>query len=186
MNEISDKTSANKNKAEAVKVENHTTFIKFLPVIAILSIIGFVIYLCARDNQSSNSYETYTPTYTTNSNATPLPTSTPSYGNQLESFPEKTSRWEKLEYSYKTDGKMTIALFYKNFIPRNDQIFVAATKDVIKKSFKDDATGTPSLAEHDGQSKVRIDSSKYTYYILPVKQDTGEVHSLVISRELKP
>lgn len=183
MSETSDKTNENENKAKAVKVENHAIFIRLLPLISILSICGFVIYLCSKDNQNSNDYETYTPTYTTNSNANSLPTATSNIEKQLESIPEKTSRWEKLEYSYKTNGEIAIALFYKNFIPRHDQIFVAATKDVIKKAFKDDATGTPSLVQHDGQSKIQIDSSKYAYFILPVKQDTGEVHSLIISRE---
>jgi hypothetical protein len=185
MNESTNKPNENTDGVETIKVDNRTPFNKFLPLILILSLCAFIIFLCVKCNQNTSDYVVNSAIYNPNTNAVSLSTSTPSIEKQLDSVSETTSHFGRFEYSYKTVGGVTTALFFKNFIPRDDKIFVRATKDVIKKAFEDEVTEVPLLTQHNGQNKVRLDSSKYTYFILPVKEDTGETHSLVISRELK-
>jgi len=85
-----------------------------------------------------------------------------------------------LDYKYtvmKKDGKIA-ALFQPKMLPRNDEIFIGATRKVIKQGFSEDTYKEPFLV---GKS-IMFPGSSCVYAVVPIKEDTGEVHSLVIER----
>lgn len=105
--------------------------------------------------------------------------------------PQKIEGEEKAEYngypySFKKDGSKTVALFLPRFLPRDDKIFIGATLDVIKRSYQDTANSDARLVDSPagGTSArmIRFESKKNGYLVLPVKEDTGEIHSLVVTQ----
>jgi len=105
--------------------------------------------------------------------------------------PQRNESGEKAEYSgyqysFKKEGGKTVALFFPKFLPRDDKIFIGATLDVIKRSYQDAANSDAQLVDSppDGASArmIRFESKKNGYLVLPVKEDTGEIHSLVITQ----
>lgn len=76
-------------------------------------------------------------------------------------------------------------MFTEKILPRDDTIVVGAIRDVIRRAYNEEAIGSPSLKQHRGFNKIHLEGKKSDFYVNPVKQDTGEVHSLVIEREPK-
>jgi hypothetical protein len=89
-------------------------------------------------------------------------------------------------YSYKREGDRTIAMFVKRFLPRDDTIVVGAIRDVIRRAYKEEANGSPYLVDWNANGTatraIRVDGAKSGFIVLPVKEDTGEIHSLSITR----
>lgn len=105
--------------------------------------------------------------------------------NQSESADMNEARFENYNYNYKKEGEKTVAMFPEKFLPRDDKVVVGAIRDVIKRAYNDNVTSSPSLKNRGGVNKIFIESKKSDYYVTLVKEDTGEVHSLIIERELK-
>jgi hypothetical protein len=98
----------------------------------------------------------------------------------------KESEYKGYPYSYKREGDTTVAMFVKRFLPRDDKIVVGAIRDVIRRAYKEEASGTPYLVDTTttgaATRSIRVDSAKNGYLVVPVKEDTGEIHSLTITR----
>lgn len=88
----------------------------------------------------------------------------------------------KYPFYYKREGGKTAAVFAPKLLPRDDSTVVAAIREVIKLDYREDANGNPSLTNEGGSNLIRIDSEKGRFYVLLVKEDTGEIHSFVIER----
>lgn len=114
--------------------------------------------------------------------ATPLPKPQPSVAPSVVSVPEVAAKFGPYAYTYQNYGTKTVAVFVPKFLPRDDTIVVGAIRDVIKRSYKDDASGSPGLTDLGGTKSIRIDSKAHGYLVTPVKEDTGEVNSLVIEQ----
>ena len=106
--------------------------------------------------------------------ATPIPASSPSE--------EIKADYKGYPYSFKREGDKTVALFVTRFLPRDDTIVTGAIRDVISRSYKDDAGGAPRLVDWNASRAIRVDSKTKGYIVVPVKEDTGEIHSLVITQ----
>lgn len=114
----------------------------------------------------------------------PAPSVFPSPSASLvRSEGEKEGKYMDYHYYYKIEGDTTVALFAKRYLPRDDTIVVGAIRDVIQRAYQDRTSGAPYLVETGTSGKaIRIDGAKYGYVVLPIKEDTGEVHSLTIRR----
>ena len=99
----------------------------------------------------------------------------------------KEAEYNGYPYSYKREGDTTVAMFVKRFLPRDDTIVVGAIRDVIHRAYKEEALGAPYLVDATTKGGtatrgIRVDGAKNGYIVVPVKEDTGEIHSLTITR----
>lgn len=84
------------------------------------------------------------------------------------------------QFSLTKDGDQAVAVF-SPYLPRDDRAFLRAAAAVV-------ATGFGAVLEIDGArlvgSEVVVGSADgRRYYLFPIKQDTGEVHSIRVRRE---
>lgn len=94
----------------------------------------------------------------------------------------KEASYLSYKYTYKREGEMVIAMFHQNFLPRIDSILVGASKHVIKEAFSASALGDGYLVNSGGVNVIRLDGDGHAFDILPIKEDTGEIHTLRIDR----
>lgn len=88
-------------------------------------------------------------------------------------------------YSYGRDGDTVIAMFIKKQLERDDELLIGAIGDVIRKGFGDSVISRPELVPYEEGSSVnglRVVSKTCSYMVLPVKEDTGKINSLKITR----
>lgn len=136
-----------------------------------LSIIVLSLLLGCACSQPTNTTASKPPAINS-----PSPMQTPN--EPLAGGPEKSGDYQGYAYTFKSDGAKTVALFVPKFLPRDDTIVVGAIRDVIKRAYNDDANGSPRLVDR----AIRVDSKSKGYSVTLVKEDTGEVHSLVITQ----
>lgn len=115
-------------------------------------------------------------------NTIPRPSSSP-----ITAVDMKEAEYNGYSYSYKREGDKTVAMFLKRFLPRDDTVVVGAIRDVIRRAYNDEANSAPYLVDAQTTSRtdsrgIRVDSAKSGYVVIPVKEDTGEIHSLTITR----
>lgn len=137
----------------------------------ILSIVLLSILLGCACSTATNTTVSQAPV---SNSVSPTRTTT----DPLTSVPEKAGNFQGYAYTFKSDGAKTVALFVPKFLPRDDTIVVGAIRDVIKRAYNDDANGSPRLVDR----AIRVDSKSKGYMVTLVKEDTGEVHSLVITQ----
>lgn len=133
----------------------------------------------SRSTSTSDSYSSSAQNLT-NLSATPKPSS-----KAIELKGDETkSKYLSYEFYYTKEGEKTIAIFVPTFLPRDDKIVIGAIEDVVKKSYNDRGLTNPRLvpAENGTTNLLRMDSKSNAYVTLFVKEDTGEIHSLVITR----
>lgn len=82
------------------------------------------------------------------------------------------------KYSVKREGEKSVALFYPIMIPRNDEIMIAATNKVIWHAYGEKTIGTP---KPDG-IQLRYFGETHNFMVTIIKEETGEIHTLVIER----
>jgi len=72
-------------------------------------------------------------------------------------------------------------------LPRNDAIVIGAMVDLIKKIYGKPKIVdlTPRIIRRRGINLFQFEGIDYNYLFLLIKQDTGEVHSFSLWRELK-
>ena len=142
--------------------------------------LWFVLISCNNTNQN-------VPTKISNGSANAFSQTNSNNAIQSESSEMKEAKFENYNYQYIKLGEKTVAMFTEKLLPRDDKIVVGAIRSVIEQSYEDNATGSPSLKNHGGinKMKIHIESKKSDYYVTPVTEDTGEVHSLEIEREAK-
>jgi len=102
----------------------------------------------------------------------------------------KEAEYNGYPYSYKREGDTTIAMFVKRFLPRDDTIVVGAIRDVIRRAYKEETYGAPYVVDTTTTSgtaarAIRVDGAKSGFVVVPVKEDTGEIHSLTITRVVR-
>lgn len=73
------------------------------------------------------------------------------------------------------DGQLVVT--FTDFIPRSDAAFVAAVAGLVQKIFGE---GIDAASGRLVGREVAFQSATRTYLVLPVKQDSGEIHSLTI------
>lgn len=84
------------------------------------------------------------------------------------------------QFSLTKDGDQAVAVF-SPYLPRDDRAFLDAAAAVVSKGF-----GTvlePDGARLVGSEVVVGGVDGRRYYLFPVKQDTGEIHSIRVRRE---
>jgi hypothetical protein len=85
-----------------------------------------------------------------------------------------------LDYQFtlmkKESENKAVALFQPRMLPRNDAIFIGAARQVISQAFGKEATGTPVIVGNE----IKIPSKSGAFYVFPIKEDTGEIHTLII------
>jgi hypothetical protein len=84
------------------------------------------------------------------------------------------------QYTHTRRGNTVVALFYKNFLPRDDMIFLGASDHVIKTAFGEQTIGSGSMMDYGNIKAIKMKSKNHTFAIVPFKEDTGEIHSLKI------
>ena len=85
-------------------------------------------------------------------------------------------------YSYKKDGAKTDAMFVKKFLPPDDKVVIAVIRDIIARSYGDKVDSPPRLEGSGAEQTIRIDGKTHAYIVVPIKENTGEIHSLIITR----
>ncbi len=123
-----------------------------------------------------------TPSPSIAANISPSPSPSSATGSDM-----KEAEYNGYPYSYKREGDTTVAMFVKRFLPRDDTIVVGAIRDVIRRAYKEKTHGEPYLVDTKTTGRtaargIRVDGAKNGYVVVPVKEDTGEIHSLTITR----
>lgn len=147
---------------------------------ALLSIPVLMIILCAvvTSRREPSSPISSVP-------ALPAPTKASTTPAQTIAGEEKAD-YQGFSYTFKKEGEKSVALFLPRFLPRDDAIVTGAIKDVVRRSFKDDGLSNARLVDWNASGSptkaIRMDSKTNVYFTVLVKEDTGEVHSLVVTR----
>lgn len=85
-------------------------------------------------------------------------------------------------YSYKKDGEKTVATFGAKLLPWDRDILAGAIRDIIYRSYGDRVDSAPHIEGTGSAQTIRIAGSKHQYVVVPVREPTGEIHSLIITR----
>ena len=90
---------------------------------------------------------------------------------------------DKYDYSVwrKAEDRRFVAMFYPTFLPRDDTVLIAAMYELINQTYgKHTVTNLePQLVERNGTNVIMLEGTDGDYFFLPMKEDTGEVISLV-------
>lgn len=84
------------------------------------------------------------------------------------------------EFALTKDGEQAVAVF-SPFLPRDDRAFLTAASAVVSSGFG--ATLHVDGARPVGAEVVVDGADGRRYYLFPIKQDTGEIHSIRVRRE---
>jgi hypothetical protein len=111
----------------------------------------------------------------------------PEVAGETEAALGEEGRYRAYRYTYSRDGDKTTAVFLPTMLPRgDDEAFVGAARDVIERAYGDEAYGDPVILPwrtRSGPTEVlRLDGARSTYVVVPVKEETGDVHSLVVTQ----
>ena len=153
---------------------------------ALLLATSFLLLACQPSRQPNASIHVNSPSPTAASS--PVETIKPtSPVSSVGNSDMKEAEYNGYTYSYKREGDTTVAMFVKRFLPRDDTIVVGAIRDVIHRAYKEKASGAPYLVDATttggtATRGIRVDSAENGYIVVPVKEDTGEIHSLTITR----
>ncbi len=71
------------------------------------------------------------------------------------------------------------------FLKNDDRILATALVEIVKVAYGEDAQIDlePVLEERNGVNLIRFDADSGYYYFLPIKEDTGEIHSIAFWKE---
>ncbi|MDQ3634163.1 MAG: hypothetical protein M3405_06585 [Acidobacteriota bacterium] len=152
-------------------------------LLGLLSVSCLLFNSCGSQNQRKSINESNSNSVSINSNISTQNNKVNE--NKLKNSDMKEAKFGDYNYHYKTESNKTVAMFTEKFLPRDDTVVVGAIGDVIKNAFNEEATGSPTLKMHNGINKIHIDNEKNDFYVNLVKQDTGEVNSLIIEKENK-
>lgn len=84
-----------------------------------------------------------------------------------------------LQYTLSRKGEKTVALFQPKMIPRSDVAMILATSKVINHAYGERVVGSPKLEGN----KIVYSGETYKFSVTIIKEDTGEIHTLVIDRQ---
>jgi len=160
--------------------------ISALPLLTVSVLAAALITNCTRAIAPTIS-NTPAPTVSPNAGPTVLQTTaaTISQGKSIALKPEDPdveAEFNGYAYSYKKDGQKTVATFVKKLLPPDDKVVIGATWAVIERSYGDKADSAPRLEGTGAEQVIRVDGKKHGYIVVPIKETTGEIHSLIITQ----
>jgi hypothetical protein len=93
-----------------------------------------------------------------------------------------------LDYNYEVlqkEGESKYVATFSPFLPSNDAILTGAMFTVMGEIYgKHNLTDLdPEFVAIEGVNHVRFEGTDGYYYFLPIKQDTGEIHSFIFWKE---
>ena len=91
------------------------------------------------------------------------------------------AQFDGFPYSYKKDGTKTVATFGSKVPGPGDDI-VGAIRDIIERSYGDQANAAPRRVGVGAEQSIRIAGNKHQYVVVPIKEATGEIRSLIITQ----
>jgi hypothetical protein len=96
----------------------------------------------------------------------------------VESVSSETGYYRDYKFTLmkKPSDNQIVALFQPKMLPSNNEIFIGATRQVISQAFGKEVSGIPTRVG----TEIKFSNDTDSFYVLPVKEDTGEIHSLVI------
>lgn len=157
----------------------------------ILNLAAMLVISCG--SAATNSLPAKPNTATPTPAATP--TTAPSAGNtapppvsRVKSLPpeggDKPTRAEfnGYTYSFKTDATKTVATFAPRLLPAQDDLLFGAVRDIISRSYGEKADAAPRLVGTGAEQSIRIAGKKYDYLIVPIRETTGEIQSLMVTQ----
>ena len=165
------------------------------PITTMLLTAALVISCSQAENKNTTAKPTVQPTQTAAPNvSTPAsPTATPIVSNaatppvsRLRNLPPEggdkpiAAEFDGYRYSYKKDGEKTVATFGAKLLPWG--LAAGAVRDVIARSYGDRVDSAPQIEGKGSAQTIRISGNKHQYIIVPVREPTGEVQSLIITR----
>lgn len=94
----------------------------------------------------------------------------------------KEGKYLDYEYVYMEKENKIVFLFPNKFLPRNDAIVVGAIKHIIDIAYNESlaVNSKPSLENRNGINLIKFNGNGSNYFVQIIKEDTGEVQSLVI------
>jgi hypothetical protein len=100
------------------------------------------------------------------------------------SFQDFTGREYTYDISYKTGDDKYVASF-QPFLKNDDRILVQAILDVFIEMYGENSLidPTPLLEERNGVNLIKFRGDTGYYYVSPIKEDTGEIHTLMFWKE---
>ncbi|HRN70366.1 MAG TPA: hypothetical protein PLS49_04215 [Candidatus Woesebacteria bacterium] len=96
--------------------------------------------------------------------------------------------WDGNTYTYQIlyeEGTQKYVATFTPFIPRSDKNLVEAIFRVFARTYGNDAQINPEpiLKTIEGKTFITFRSNNENYYVFPIKEDTGEVHSFTYWKE---
>ena len=140
--------------------------------VTVLILLAALIAKCPRTEDTTGK-PTAVPT------VIPTPAPTVSLDNTIPANAADTFVRAEFPYSCKMDGKKAVATFDKKL---GGNFMVGAIGDVIGRCFDDKADVPPRVAGVGPEQVIRIKGKKHGYIVVPLKEPTGEIHSLVITQ----
>lgn len=118
------------------------------------------------------------------------PASSPSNTSPTKASPQDGSgKYADYEFTYKKSGDQVVALFMSPMLPRNDSIVVSAARAVIESGYQEKTSGSPRLVTWSVQGKavnaIKLLGERHSFVVVPIKEDTGEIHTLSIWSTVK-
>lgn len=153
---------------------------------------AFVISCSQAENKTALPKPTVAPTQTAAPNlSTPVPpvvsnAAAPPPVSRLRHLPpeggDKPTQAEVdgYAYSYKKDGEKTVATFGIKLLPWG--LVAGAIRDVIYRSYGDRVDSAPHIEGTGAERSIRITGKKHQYVVVPVRELTGEIDSLIITQ----
>jgi hypothetical protein len=92
--------------------------------------------------------------------------------------------WNNYAYTYSSRKSNETIVTFNPFLPRDDQIVVAAIRHLSRELLSTNIDAAePFIADRRGQSVIAFQDGIWRVSFLPIKETTGDVHSIVMRRE---
>lgn len=110
----------------------------------------------------------------------PLPSTSSASTASPEPVSSETGYYLDYKFTLMKKGSddKVVALFQPRMLPHNDIALIGATRKVISQAYGKEISSDPVLVGKE----IKFTSGKDSFYVMPVKEDTGEIHTLVIRR----
>jgi hypothetical protein len=105
----------------------------------------------------------------------------PSTSATASSMSAGSSEWNSFRYTYQWTDEGFLVTFTP-FLPRNDDVVVGAMRHVAERHFNVRSTVAPSFMTENDRTFIVLGADGVMVMFLPIKEDTGEVHSFIVRR----
>lgn len=138
-------------------------------IIAIVIVVGFFLlvgYISSRNDNASNLQ---------------TKVSTNQVSTEVKSFSGAVLGYD-YEVLYNETEQRYVANF-SPFLPRNDDTLQTVMSALVEQVYGETNLSEPELVEKNNINLINTNSNSASYYFMPIKEDTGEIHSLVFWTE---